>query len=1255
MKLFSFLFTASLFFSISVFANNYEEAWKALNRNDRSAAKQFLEKAFNDPVNAVDAYITYMYLLSFEGKDGKITEFIPNVYSKLNDPNPYVYALWFQQGVLGDYGKKTAVQQNLLDKILSDGKCNGSIISAAHYVQSWAYLASADIPESVTEAEKMGSVGPLWQLVGPFDNVAGSGFEREPGPLQHPESSAIFKSADNADIKWFTPTVMNKDGWTFPYAHIRYSTAVLYAQEFIYAPEDMKVLLNAGFNGAIKIWVNDAEVLTEKKELVTELDAHKNYTQLKKGYNRLLVKLSYTNNSFPNFIVRITDENLKAVDGLTYTSENQVYQKSASAENNALQSLPHFAESYFENKVKKEPGNIINYVLLCDTYLRDKRTTEARTLIEDIVQKFPENSLLRLELMSCYLKEGNNMLLLRETERMKEKDPGCMLAAMLNIQKLMDTEKYSEADEEIKNYDQQFGEENTEMFDTKVKLYSQQNKISELVNYIQAMYKKFPENTAVLELMFNVKMKVDKDVNAALQVYEHFLENNYNYDIIKKLADEYKNQGMADKELKILRSLTDNFSYDPELSTFVANYYFDQQDYAKATEWAKKALALAPYVSAYWENLGVEFQQMKSDKEAIDAYKKAVYFNANSYNAREQLRTIEKKPSVWKAFPEPGIYEMIRKSKDSIKDKDYYYLADQKFSVLYPQGASEDYYTYVIKIVNDKGINAWKETSIPYNSNSSYLIIDKAETVKINGSKSIAEQDGNQLVFTSLEAGDAIVIKYKLQHYGSGRIGKEFWNKYDFKKFVPQELANYCILVSNDVKFNYKNLNTDLKPVVSKFDDFTLYNWKMEHCEALKEESFMPPEADITPSVAVSTIPSWSFIAGWYNDLSFDKMEPDYEVKKVFTQLFPNGTKNITQMAIAETIYDYVCKNIRYSSVSFRQSAYTPQKPSTTITSALGDCKDLSTLFVTLGKMAGITANLVLVSTRDNGRQLMPLPSMEFNHCIVKAQLDGKPYFLELTDNTLPFASLPSSLRDASCLVIPLNASDTAAAKLQNLVTENRVREKTERKTALKVVNNDIDIKATITKTGVLTSSWRSKYATLPQDERLKQMEKSISGNYKNAVKLNSVSFKGLDSLDATLNYKCEYNVKDEVAELGDIRMIKIPFEDVVATMDNFSATERKYPIEYYRYEDADEYITEIEIEIPGNTHFIELPKDVSFNFLKDSYSLKYVKKDNSHLLVARNASLQRDDVAPENYAALKVFLANIVKAESKFIAFKPD
>jgi hypothetical protein len=165
-------------------------------------------------------------------------------------------------------------------------------------------------------------------------------------------------------------------------------------------------------------------------------------------------------------------------------------------------------------------------------------------------------------------------------------------------------------------------------------------------------------------------------------------------------------------------------------------------------------------------------------------------------------------------------------------------------------------------------------------------------------------------------------------------------------------------------------------------------------------------------------------------------------------------------------------------------------------------------------------------------------------------------------------------------------------------------------------------------------------------------MEEAVSGGYKNPVKVENVSFTGLNDLVDSVSYKYTCTVKNEVAEVGDMSMFKIPFGDVVATIDNFSKDSRQFPLEYWRYENTDEYETVINIKIPAGKKLIELPKTETFQFNKSSYSIQY-KITGGNVMVTRRAKLIRENVTSGDYNAFKEFMNKIIKAESKYIAFK--
>lgn len=1233
--------------------NNYEKAWKALNENKRDEAEKLLAAAENDPNTSQDAFISKIYLKSYNGKEGLVTDFAKSFYNESENPYPYIFALWFNQAVVGPAGKKNYDHQvKLIDQLVADEKAPGTIVASANYQKGLHTLFSNDFGKMQRYFDAVGNIRD-WQYAGPFENLSESGFFKNYGPLEHPEQAAVFKSISNADVKWVTPPAEVDDGWIPVTYQFNNQTAVVYAQNFVTSPTDQSVYCNAGVSGSIKVWINDELVIAEAKERVTDMDTYTIKCDLKKGVNRVLVQLGFTKNNYANFTIRFTDEKFKQIPGITGSPVYAAYPKiSNSSKKYTL--LPHFAEAFFLDKIAKQPGNLVNYLLLADVYMRSKKVVEARNLITDAIQKAPDNCLLKMKMVEILIKENNRTLLLEEIEKIKQLDGESLVVLDLKIKELFDNQKYEDGALELERRIRLHGEdEQTAAYN--ILLLVHEKKYDELVKESEKMYEKYPDNPRFIEMMYSIKKDVYKDKKGGMKVYENFMKNNYDYGVFLNYAGILSEQGSNDKALDVRKKLADAFPYSPEGYYSLSKYHFSSKQYDKAEEYIRKALALSPYNEVYWEQLGDIKSEKKITADALDAYSQSLKYDPNQYNIINKIRKLNGKSELYKLFAETDIDRIIKDDKIAeAKNTDYgyYYILDQKETIIYPGGANEEYYTLILRITNEKGVNRYKESSIGYD-NSQSLLIEKAEIIKKNQSKIDGERNDNEIVFTNLEAGDVIVFKYRLRSYVYGRFEKEYWDKYYFGGQIYTAITRYTILAPADLKLNYVFNNSTLQPVVKEVENFKQYSWEMLKPEPEKDEPLMPVLADAGKVLHVSTIPSWKEIADWYSDICNNRAEEqDFEIIALYKKLFPDGQKPMNQFQKAKTIYEYIESNIRYSSVSFRQSAYVPQRASATLTTRLGDCKDLSDLFVTLSRMAGINSQMVLVDTRDYGQKHILLPGVEFNHCIVKAVLDNKKYYIELTDNYLPFASLPNDLNGAVILEIPAkNISDKS--ELQLLKAENRGKDIVKRVIDIKTNESDLNISVKTIKYGNLSSVTRETYVNMDNDKQMKEMEKTVAGSYKNNVKLEQVSFKDLDKLEDSVVYSYSFRVKNEISEIGAIKTFRVSYPDVIASLDNFSADTRTYPVEYWNYENTDVYETVVTITAPAGTKFVELPATETLSFKDMKFMLQYTLKAPDKLIVTRKFTNSRQNIPAEDYVAFKSFFEKIVKAEQKFIAFK--
>src|SRR5690606_3359588 len=328
----------------------------------------------------------------------------------------------------------------------------------------------------------------------------------------------------------------------------------------------------------------------------------------------------------------------------------------------------------------------------------------------------------------------------------------------------------------------------------------------------------------------------------------------------------------------------------------------------------------------------------KQTNEAINSFKKTIYYNRTNYDAHKKLIALQKKTDPSKLIPEIDAYSLIKNSSME-NGYNYSYVFDSKNIIIYDEGASEEFIQYAIRTHNQRGIDDWKEIYLGYDENNQNLLIEKCEAVKLNGSKLPAERNGNEIVFTGLEPGDAIHVKYRIQNFYRGRIGKEFFDKFTFNAFVPTELAKYAMIIPKGYRFKGEMINSNLKPTVQSVTNYDIHTWEMQQVPAMKSEPLMPKITDIGSILHISTLKTWNEVADWYSDLAYQNVSNNFELNTTFEEIFAK-VKPADEFQKAKMIYEYIIKNIRYSSVSFRQSGLVPQNVSKTLSTRLGDCKD---------------------------------------------------------------------------------------------------------------------------------------------------------------------------------------------------------------------------------------------------------------------------------------------------------------------------
>ncbi|HEX2964955.1 MAG TPA: DUF3857 and transglutaminase domain-containing protein, partial [Syntrophorhabdaceae bacterium] len=199
----------------------------------------------------------------------------------------------------------------------------------------------------------------------------------------------------------------------------------------------------------------------------------------------------------------------------------------------------------------------------------------------------------------------------------------------------------------------------------------------------------------------------------------------------------------------------------------------------------------------------------------------------------------------------------------------------------------------------------------------------------------------------------------------------------------------------------------------------SVYIYKATNLRPEEKELFSVPLPEYSNHISLLTPTTWDNIARWYHGKSIEMMNPDKEITGKAREL-TDSLKNEPDRIKA--LYDYV-RNIRYVSITLDQHRLIPHEAPATFRNQYGDCKDKSTLLISLLKSIGIRSYICLVNTRTLIDKSEATPKA-FNHAIVAIPYRGFYTFLDPTSTTTPYGYTPQYLEHRNGLIIKEGEGD---------------------------------------------------------------------------------------------------------------------------------------------------------------------------------------------------------------------------------------
>ena len=1211
-----------------------DKAWDAWQLNDLVSVEKHFDNAIDLDETNFRAYMGLTLLYKIQEKSVKGWKTLEKGLEYSDNKYPYLYS-FFSTFIMNniEYNKKSNFMK-YIETVAKEGDPTGALQAVLHSKLATFYSSKKKLSKARKYVANTNAISD-WMIIGPFENISASGFDTVYPPEEGYNPLAKYEGKEKVPTFWFQNTPTDMYVWIDFRKHFGASEAIYYGNSFIFSPIKQSVQIRTGTSGSLKIFLNDENIFEINDENNNLEDSYIVETELQKGWNRLLIKTGFSEISNCNFYARITDANGKQIDGLEYSLEKNNYFSKPKA---PVKIIDHFAFEYFKQQIEENPEYPENYIMLATAYFMQDKAIEAELILKKALEIVPDCSLIYYDLAIAYLrgeKEDERMTAIEKLYELNETIP---LGINYRFNKFIDNQEYEKADELIEKMDMYCNKK--DYYDSKIKYYAVRELYDKLISSVEEAYKTDPYVLDFAYLKALLTVETTKQYFDAIKIMKGVLKKNYSIAVLSILVDFALKDGDLISWKKYSEKIIELVPDSPAYLVDMSDIYLELQQYSEAERYMKQALKIAPSYGYYWTKLGKIFRHAKQNEKAIEAYQKALIYEKNDYNSLDNIRELEDKGSIFDCFKSNDIEQLIADShthEDYPEDNSIVILMDKK-RVVYPEGGSITEHELLIKVFNQEGIEKFQKYGIGYNSYKQILIIEESVVIKKDGSRIQGDKNRNQVVFKTLESDDIIYLKWKLEDYQSGDMIDHFWDIENLSYSIPAQAVRYSLLVPKQKEFQYKTMNIDLEPVITEIEENMLYSWQTNNEAAIEQEYQMPISNDVGKVLFVSSIPDWQYIADWYEKIATTKTKSSYEITEVVNSLFVDEP-DLDQMGKIKRIYEYIIENITYSSVSFRQSAYVPQKARDVLVNRLGDCKDVSALSIAMLKEIGVNAYFVLADTYDYALNKNQLPSLAaFTHCIVAVETDDGLRYVDHTAQNYDFSTIPYSMIDGCCLPIMENQNE-----LIFLPREYSNGTRVIRNSNMKILSdNSVLINKKNIKTGDLAAGMRGSYRYKNQKKREKRLTEILANEYP-TVKLEKLTMNDFDKLTHEIHYEYEYSVEDYITTAGEFYFLKIPWADNKEPSKAISYETREYPIIRWNY--ADYCKEEMIIEIPNDLKIVDLQDKYEFTSFAGKYSLT-LELNGNILKCTRILERIGNDIPIENYQEFKEFYSNIVNTD---------
>jgi hypothetical protein len=471
--------------------------------------------------------------------------------------------------------------------------------------------------------------------------------------------------------------------------------------------------------------------------------------------------------------------------------------------------------------------------------------------------------------------------------------------------------------------------------------------------------------------------------------------------------------------------------------------------------------------------------------------------------------------------------------------------------VLYEKGITNDAFSYHarIKILKADGLgwanvrmqyrSRYGEASVEgatYNLENGEIEVSKLETQSVFKLRELENPDQLNFAMPNVRVGSIIEYRYK--------ITDSFYVNWEFQKTIPVLWSEYTrsLLLQNTV------LRGNIPFTISE-DVKEGRRWVIANIPSFKEEPNM-----LDPNDHLSSLDFFYPNGNWEEInrklLSHPKFGPIVNGDYIDGNLVKKIIHGIdVPLLKIKFIMNFIKQNVRWNG----QEDLLADHPDDILKRKYGSSGDVNLLLIGMLQKAGIKAEPILISTRENGVVHKEITNIDqFNYVICQAIIDNTKVLLDATEKFLPYDVLPVSCLNHYGMIVNNNREKNG----QWIEINYKAKEKT-------VLDASMSLKDDGSFEGQLVSI-NEGYAALSSRKKITKGEDEY---FKEAVKdktwqLNKTEIDGLNDIYGPLKITYNLSIFDHSSNSNNLLYFN-PFFNLSEEKNPFVEKERKHPIDF--------------------------------------------------------------------------------------------